>query len=381
MSNSFTNLIPNLYCVLNVVSRELTGFIPAVTMDADCARGAIGQVVYDAVAPAVTASDVIETMVPTDPTDQTIGSVSVQIQKSRAVRIPWTGEDQRAVQTGTGYLNVRGQQYAQAMRTLANEIETDLAALYKKSSRAYGTAGTTPFGTAGDFSDAAQVRKILADNGAPLTDLQLVTNTAAGAVFRGKQSQAQITGDPAFQRNGILIDIHGLKIRESAQVVSHTKGTGSGYLVNNASNYAAGSTTLAVDTGSGTVLAGDILANSESGRDANLYVVGTALSAGSLAINAPGLKAGWTNNDAVAVGNSYAANLAFARSAIVLATRLPSLPQEGDSAVMRETLTDPVSGLSFEVSVYVGRRKVEVEISIAWGVACVKPEHVATLLG
>lgn len=378
MPNSFTNLIPNLYCVLNVVSRELTGFIPAVTLDADCARGAIGQVVYDAVAPTVTAGDIVETMVPTDPTDQAIGSIGVTIQKSRAVRIPWTGEDQRAVQTGAGYLNVRGQQYAQAMRTLANEIEADLAALYKKSSRAYGTAGTTPFGTAGDFTDAAQVRKILADNGAPLTDLQLVTNTAAGAVFRGKQSQAQITGDPTFQRNGILIDIHGFKIRESAQIPVVTKGTGSSYLVNNASNYAAGATAIAADTGSGTILAGDIVTFA---GDSNKYVVGTALSAGSLALNAPGLQAALADNTAITVGNNYAANLAFARSAIILAARLPSLPTEGDAAVMRETITDPVSGLSFEVSVYVGRRKIEVEIAIAWGVACVKSEHVATLLG
>lgn len=381
MSNTFTSLIPDLFCALNVVSRELVGFIPAVTLDPDCSRGAIGQVVRGAVAPAATATDVVETMVPTDPSDVAIGNVSLTIQKSRKVRIPWTGEDQRATNTGPGYLSIRQQQMAEAMRTLCNEIETDLGLLYKSASRAYGTAGTTPFGTAGDFSDAAQVRKILADNGAPMSDLQLIVNTAAGASMRGKQAQAQISGDPNFQRNGILLDMHGFQMRESAKVANHTKGTGSGYLVNNGSNIAAGATAIAVDTGSGTVVAGDILTNSESGRDANKYVVGTALSAGSLAINAPGLLSGWTNNDGLAVGNSFAANMAFSRSAIHLATRLPSLPAEGDLAVMREIITDPVSGLSFEASVYPGIRKIEIEIAIAWGVACVKSAHAAILLG
>ena len=378
MSNTLTNLIPDLFAALDVVSREQVGLVPAVTLDAQAARAAVNQTVRSAIAPASTASDITPGVTPPNDGDQSIDNASITITKARRVPVRWNGEEQLGVNAGPGYLSIRGQQFAQAMRTLCNEIEADLAALYKTSSRAYGTAGTAPFGTAGDYSDAAFVRQILVDNGAPLSDLQLVLNTTAGATFRGKQSQVQMTGDQALQRQGILLDIHGIQIRESAQIKNHTKGTGASYQSNNVSGYAIGAKTIALDTGSGTVLAGDVVTFN---GNTDKHVIATALSGGSMAIGAPGLRAALADNVAMTVGNSYAANMAFARSAIILATRAPALPEEGDSASDRMTITDPRSGLTFEVAMYKQYRQVQYEISIAWGVANVKPEHTAILLG
>jgi len=93
------------------------------------------------------------------------------------------------------------------------------------------------------------------------------------------------------------------------------------------------------------------------------------------------LKAITADTLAIAVRASGSRNLAFDRSAIVLATRMPALPEGGDMAADRTTITDPRTGLSFEVSMYKQYRQVRYEIAIAWGVKVVKEEHVAILAG
>jgi hypothetical protein len=87
------------------------------------------------------------------------------------------------------------------------------------------------------------------------------------------------------------------------------------------------------------------------------------------------------NNVAMTLGGNYAANMAFARTALLLATRAPALPLNGDQAIDRTHVTDPVSGLTFEIAMYPQYRQMQYEVSIAWGVACCKPEHCAILLG
>jgi len=173
MANTLDNLIPDLYANLDVVSRELVGFIPAVTMDADAARAALGQTVRSPVAPAAAAQDVTPGVTSPNAGDQVIGNQAISISKSRAVPIRWNGEQSRGMNTGAGVGTLRGQQIQQAFRTLTNEIEADLAALHVSASRAAGTAGTTPFATAGDYTAAALSRKILVDNGSPESDLHL----------------------------------------------------------------------------------------------------------------------------------------------------------------------------------------------------------------
>lgn len=66
--------------------------------------------------------------------------------------------------------------------------------------RAYGTAGTTPFGTAGDLSDLAQLAKILMTTAAR-HHRQLVLNSAAIANLRGKQSVLFKVNEAGLERH------------------------------------------------------------------------------------------------------------------------------------------------------------------------------------
>lgn len=311
--------------------------------------------------------------------DQTIGNTVIQITKSRSVPFSWAGEEQRGLNAnGPGYNNIRRDQITQAMRTLCNEVEVDLAlAAAQGASRAYGTAGTTPF--ASDLSATANVRKILADNGAPMADLQLVIDTTAGAKMRTltQLTKANEAADDTLLRQGVLLDVHGFGVRESGNVKVVTAGSGASYAVNGAT--AAGSTSIVLKTGTGTVNAGDVITIA---GDSNQYVVTSGVSApGTITIGAPGLRLAAADGAAVTVVASHTANAAFQRNAIVLVSRAPAFPQEGDLRLDSTTITDPRSGLSFEVSMWPGNRMVQYQIALAWGVKVIKPAHVALLLG
>jgi len=387
MANTLTNLIPEMQSALDTVSRELVGFIPAVTSDMTFERAAVGQTVRSPVAPASSASDITPAVTPPDDGDQTIGNKDMTITKARRIPIRWNGEQSRGLNnSGVSRSRLMMDQFMQAYRTLTNEVESDLAtAAYQGASRAYGTAGTTPFATAGDFSDASFVKKIIVDNGGSEFDNQLVLNTTAGPTITGKQASANIAGTDSIQRQGIILPMSGLDIRQSAQTVSHATGGITG-TVTVTGVEPVGETTINLTTAAASsveYVAGDILSIA---GDANKYVVTTAVTIGAsttgdVVIAAPGLLIATTATLAITEIASYAANTCFSRNAIVLATRAPALPEEGDMAEDRQIITDARSGLSFEVAMYKQYRQVQYEVSLAWGFKAVKNEHISLLLG
>jgi hypothetical protein len=380
MANVLTSLAADIYKAADVVGRELVGFIPSSTINANGSeRAAKGDTVRASFTRTATAVNVSESMTIPEGTDQTVDNKVLSITNARAVQIPYTGEDVLHLNNGIGFETVYGDQIAQAMRVLTNEMEADLAEeAYKNASRAFGTAGTTPFGS--NFSEIAELRQILVDNGMPADNqVSLILNTLAGTNLRqlAQLQKANEAGGTDLLRQGTLLDLQGIMIKESAQVQSHTKGTGASYLLNDASA-AIGDTSIAVDTGSGTVLAGDIITFN---GDTNKYVVNTALGGGSLIIGATGLRTAVADNAAITVGDSYTANVAFHRRALELAVRAPAVPQGGDIADDAMTVQDPVSGLVFEVRVYKGYRKTMIEVAASWGVKAWKSDFIAVLAG
>lgn len=390
MSNTLTSLIPDLYEAMDIVSREPVGFIPSVALFPSSDRAAINQVIRVPITPAASLEVLTPGQLPADSGDNTIANNTITISKAYGVPIRWSGEEERGVNTGPGYQRIRLDQIAQAFRALTNQIEIDLGGLHVGASRAYGTPGTAPF--ASDLSDPAQLRKILTDNGAPLSDLQLVIDTTAGAKVRSlaQLTKANEAGTTDLRELGKLLDIHGFTLRESAGVTgSFTTGTKQGTATASA---AKGATTVAVTVSGAsgdnfTLLAGDVVAFA---GDPNKYVVAAAktILAGvtaNITLAAPGLlqtasSAAFTISLPSGVTTSTR-NMAFSRNAIVLATRMPAAPVEGDMAVDAAEITDPVSGITFEVRMYKLYRRVKYEIGLAWGYSMIKPEHTAILLG
>ena len=385
MANVLTDLAADIYVAADVVGRELVGFIPAVTINANGSeRAAVGDVVRAAFTREATVGDVTESMTIPQGTDQTVDNKTLTINKSRAVQIPFTGEDVLHLNNGVGYDTVYGDMIAQAMRALTNEMEVEIATQAKNSaSRAFGTAGTTPF--ASNFNEVAEIRQILVDNGMPPNDGQvsLVLNTLAGTNLRQLASLQSVNqaGNDTLLRQGTLLDLEGLAVRESAQVQAHTKGAGTGYDFNE--DPALGETTITLDGGTVNttgIKAGDVVTFA---GDSNKYVVNTGLTAtsGDIVISSPGLRVDNASGHEMTIGDSYTANMAFHRRAIELAVRAPAVPEGGDNADDAITVQDPNSGIVYEVRFYKGYRKAMIEVAVAFGVKAWKGDFIATLLG
>lgn len=381
MANVLTNLAADIYVAADTVGRELTGAIGSVLINSNASeRVAVGGVVRSHFTRPATAVNATSSMTIPEGTDQTVDNKTATISKSRAVQIPWTGEDIKSVNNGAGYSTIYGDQIAQAMRTLTNEIETDLClALAVGASRAVGTAGTTPF--ASNFNTIAESRQILVDNGCPQNQITMVMNTLAGTKLRNlaQLQKANENGSDSMLRNGVLLDLQGVALKESANVPLVTAGTGASYTTNTA-GYAIGATAITLITGTGTILAGNTITIASD--TLNSYVVETALTGGVVTIAAPGLrKAIAASAVAVTVGATSTSNVVFHRNAAELIIRPRAMPNGGDAAVDSMMVQDPFSGLVFEVRSYVGYGKAMIDVSTAWGQKVWKPEFVGLLLG
>lgn len=380
MANVLTDLAGDIYIAADKVGREQIGIIPSVTMNSGAERVALNGVVRSFFTREATLVDNTPAMTIPEGTDQTVDNKTMTISSSKGVQIPWTGEDIRHTNNGSGFDTIYGDQILQAMRKIANQIETDLAvAATAAASHGYGTAASTPFGTANDYTDASNVLKLLKDNGAGAFDNRLVINTAAGANFLGKQSAVNSAGTDSILRQGVILDVSGMPIRESAQIQNHTAGTGAAYTTDTA-GYAVGDTSITLITGTGTVLVNDMVSFA---GDATKYQVVTGVAApGTIVLQEPGLKQAIPGSaTALTVSATSARNLGFAQSAIEVAVRAPAKPNGGDAAVDEMMVVDPHSGLAFDISVYKGFQKSMVNVSAAWGVKAWKPEHIVALLG
>jgi len=371
----------NLFEAKDIVAAEPTGFIPSVLVNSS----EDGVSINGTVTSLVTAQPTLNTSVTPamtipDGDDQTISALTTSIGQVANVRIPMVGETWRKLNNTSGSKNALTALLAQAMRVIVNAIESHCGTVIKNgSSRAVGTAGTTPF--ASSHAVIPQVHQILKDNGCPEDgQLSLVINTAAGTALRTLSNiyKANEAGGSEVLRRGTLIDLDGVMIKESAGVASHTKGSGASYLIN-LGNVAVGSTALTLDTGTGTIVAGDVLTHASDST--NKYIVGTALAANVVTLNNPGLKIATANNDAVTVGNNYTGNVAFHRNAVELIVRPPALPEGGDAAIDSLTITHEKSGLVFQVSIYGGYKMQMLDITTYYQAKVWKPEFVATLLG
>jgi len=379
--NNLTGLIPILYEALQVISRELVGIIPAASRSMTAENAALGQPVRIPKTPETGNRDITPGTPPVGAgTD--FGYVDLVLTKDRiAEPIVWTGDQQISV---GGQLNqMMVNQYTQALRSLVNEVEQDicleavLGAL--KAGNVFGTAGTTPF--LNDITELAAIRKIQDDLGTPKANRQLIINTATGMNLRNQKLLLSVahSGENDMLRRGVLNNLYDYAIRETAGFQQMNPGTQQSLELS--ADAAKGSNSIAVTALTGTLNIGAII------MIAGKYHTVTAPAiAGATIVNiSPALSEDVDSGTTAMVLSSYLPNVAFSRDFIYAATRNPALPQRANNAGGQlldiYQLTDPVSGLSFQVTLWENYRQIRIEIGLTWGSKAVNDRNGVLLLG
>lgn len=378
MANTIPSaLLPLLFSAARIVPRELVGFVGASTRDFADQGVSQGSTVTVPVVPALSVGNATPAQTFAAGTDRVLTSRSLTLSRFKEVSWNLTGEEDRTLMNGGGNAQeVFRQTVQQGIRSIVNDVEVYLGGIAKNAaSRAVGTAGTTPF--ASDLTVLTQSRKILQDNGIPMGDRSLVIDTAAelNLINLTQLQKVSEAGDPSQLRAGVVGNLFGFDVRPSAGVAAHTKGTGSGYLVNSAA-LAVGSTTIPVDTGTGTIVAGDVLAIA---GDSNKYVVATALTGGNVVIAEPGLRTAVADNSAITVENNYTGNIAMHRTGIQLVLR-PGI-QPDTPAVQQEVVSDPQTGLSFLFMRNVGKNMTSYYMQVVYDAFSANPFAIAAARG
>lgn len=339
-----------------------------------------------AIPAAVATRTVAPDVVP--PAVTTVTPTNVPVTLSQWKEAPFALDDKGLSQVDRGIVPM---QVNEAIKGLANTIEDYLWSLTDSGTNpAYGFAGvsgTTPF--AADLSAFLDGRKAGNKSLMPMDPRFMVIDADAEANALGLRAfqDASFRGDTDGIINGQIGRKLGALWVMSQRVPTHTAGTGAGYLVNNAAGYPIGTVTITVDTGSGTLLAGDII--SFSGHTQTYAVVstvggGTVTSITLSASNVPGstgLVAAIVDNEPITKRASFVRNslihrdaLAFAMAPLIDTVQVPG-------ASLQAVAIDEISGLALRLEVTRQHRQVQWSFDALYGGALPRPNNLVYVAG
>jgi hypothetical protein len=377
MANTLTALAPTLFSAMQSVPRELTGLTTSVNVSFDDKMASKHDTVKVPIIGAATLGDYTPAMTTTAGTDQTPTTVSLTLDYAKQATFNLTGEEEQSLMNGgDNAKEFLKNNVEQAIRSIINNIETNaFAAARKECSRAFGTAGTTPF--ASGITEIADTLKILMNNGVESDgQISLVNSTAAYVnlmknVTINNQPQGSTAAD--ILAMGELANLYGVRMKASAASAAVTIGTGS--TITASANAAAGAVSFGVTITAGTIVAGDVLT-----IGSHKYVVKTGAAAtGTITINAPGLQAAVTAGDAVTINSAFTPNLMVHKQFMALKVRPQFLVPNAN--IEQTIITDPKTGLSLQFCKIAGDGMYTYRVQGVYGFVVVNPHMGAILLG
>lgn len=389
MANTITDAIPLIVAKSAQVLRKKAFFPRLVNRSYSPDPMQKGQVVNVPIPGAKSVSDVTPAAVAPTASDTTLTNVPITLNKWKKATFYLTAKEAVEMANSRDYIN---SEMEESIAALANYVSSDLLALYPKVYGYTGTAGTTPFGSSA--ADAINARKVLNNQLAP-ADYRygvLSSEAEANALNLATFQYAQYAGNTTVQEEGELGRRLGFDWYSTTLVPTHTAGTlsnGSAHtaLVNGA--LSAGATTMNVDstTLTGTIVTGDVFTIQDLPGYSFTVTNASTLTASGNAIAgvtfSPALPSAVADNKTVTFMDTHVVNLAFNRNAFAIAMRPTLSTGELDmpAGTVTQAYTDPMSGIPFRLDVIPGYRQTMFELSLLYGVACIRPECATRIAG
>jgi hypothetical protein len=373
VSNNLNVLIPFLVASFRRVLRQSGFILNAVDIDASNAAGALGQTINNPFTAAVAGYTVTPGATPPALVDSTPTQNPLTLSQYKGARFHLTAEDWRAI--GVAGPEFRSRMVDECFATLVHGISAyAFGLLDANAGRALGAQGTDPF--ASNPNAMVDGWKLLTDALAPDMDRVAALSTdeyaAASKLAQfQKLNEAPRGTDFAVGRLGMLSNF--LTGYDQA-VGTHTTGDATGYVTNGA--VAVGDTTVTVDTGSGSWVAGDVF--HFTGDTTRKYVVKSA-TATVITLHVP-VTAAVADGVLLVKQASHRANFLVQRGAVALGIRPPGEAPDGDAADMVQVISDPVTRIAVRLAHYKGYHAGQWEASVLYGGAGMRPAHNVKLI-
>ena len=383
MANTLTEVIPKLLAGGLLALRERAVMPRLVNRDFDSLAAQKGDVVNIPISASISTRDVTPAVTQAANQDTTPTTVAVTLDQWKEATFQLSDKDWMEAQDG-----FMPKQSLEAIKSLANTVDSFLLGKYTGIYAAAGTAGTTPLGT--DLLQVASARALLNTGLGEPDDRSVVldVNAEAAAIALGNFVQAEQAGTDETIRRGNIGFKLGMDWFLDQNVPTHQNGTswtGTKWLMVATISGTGGDSTLTVmnTDADGTIAIGDLFTINADAQQYAMTAAVASVSASAVTVIAftPSLAATYASGVALSVIATHVVNLIFHRDAFVLASR----PLGGagiDSLGNRfAAATDPVSGLSLRLEVSREYKQTTFAYDILYGGALVRARLATRLLG
>lgn len=379
MANNLLNILDKILARGLPTLRE-AAVMPRLTNGDYGAEAAMKGSTIDVPVPrAQVVRDVAPSNIPVSAASNTPGLVQIQLNDWKSTDFFLTDKEMVEIDRNRHFLPM---QTAEAMRAMANDIDTAIHREYKGIYGFVGTAGVTPFSTAATAPRAREVlnKQLTPQDGQwrivmdPSAEAQALTLPAYADVSQTTDARVKIEGEIGRK--------YGFDHFMSQNVQTHVAGTVTSMQVITSAVAGASTVTLGGTSTLGTLVIGDVFTIA---GDSQTYVSKSSVtitSAGVPVAISPPLKQDAAQNAVVTKKATHVVNLAFHRNAFAWATRPLMEAVSGDvQQHIARSMTDPVSGITVRLEVSRQHKQTVWELDFLRGQKLVREQFAARIAG